>query len=133
MKKLRSINQIFEKYKRENEESKIIIETADEVVEIINKIVKARRNLNLSQRDLAKKCGIKQPALARIEQFNVIPKLNTIIKIAKCVNVEINAKDKNNQNEQFEDVKCTIFEYRTVKVDVEGGYKWEKPALRAWK
>lgn len=133
MKKLRSVNEIFEKYKNENEENKVVIDTADKVIKIINKIVKARINLKLSQRDLAEKCGIKQPALARIEQFNVIPKLNTIIKIAKCVNVDIDAKDNNDTNEQFEDVKCTIYEYKTVNVDVKGGYIWEMQTSKAWK
>ncbi len=133
MKKLRSVNEIFEKYKNENVENKVVIDTADRVIEIINKIVKARINLKLSQRDLAEKCGIKQPALARIEQFNVIPKLNTIIKIAKCVNVDIDAKDNNDKSEQFEDIKCTIYKYRTVNVDVGGEYIWEMQPLKAWK
>ena len=41
--------------------------------------------------NLAKKCGIQQPALARIETFKIIPKINTLIKIAECVNISIEA------------------------------------------
>ncbi len=91
MKKLTTIDQLWENLKATNENTKRSIETSEKVISIIRKITDARIRLNISQRDLAKKCGIQQPALARIETFKIIPKINTLIKIAECVNISIEA------------------------------------------
>ena len=91
MKKLTTIDQLWENLKATNENTKRSIETSEKVTSIIRKITDARIRLNISQRDLAKKCGIQQPALARIETFKIIPKINTLIKIAECVNISIEA------------------------------------------
>ena len=91
MKKLTTIDQLWENLKATNENTKRTIETSEKVISIIRKITDARIRLNISQRDLAKKCGIQQPALARIETFKIIPKINTLIKIAECVNISIEA------------------------------------------
>jgi DNA-binding XRE family transcriptional regulator len=89
MKNLISLDQVLQNIKAQNEESRLTIEAAEKTIKIINKIVESREALGLTQRDLAKKCGIQQPALARIETCKVIPKLNTIIKIAEAVGVKI--------------------------------------------
>lgn len=89
-----SINELFQELKEKDESTKLFVETADKTVKIIDKVVKARENLGLTQRDLAKKCGIKQPALARIETYKVIPKINTLIKLADAVDISIEAVDK---------------------------------------
>ena len=91
MKKLTTIDQLWKNLKATNENTKRTIETSEKVISIIRKITNARMRLNISQRDLAKKCGIQQPALARIETFKIIPKINTLIKIAECVNISIEA------------------------------------------
>ena len=91
MKKLTTIDQLWKNLKATNENTKRSIETSEKVISIIRKITDARIRLNISQRDLAKKCGIQQPALARIETFKIIPKINTLIKIAECVNISIEA------------------------------------------
>ncbi len=89
-----SIDELFQELKEKDESTKLFVETADKTVKIIDKVVKARENLGLTQRDLAKKCGIKQPALARIETYKVIPKINTLIKLADAVGISIEAVDK---------------------------------------
>lgn len=91
MKNVISLDQVLQNIKAQNEASRLTIETAEKTIKIINKIVESRELLGLTQRDLAKKCGIKQPALARIETCKVIPKLNTIIKIADVVGINIEA------------------------------------------
>lgn len=50
-------------------------------MEIIKAIIEARKKSNLSQRDLSQKTGIKQPAIARIENQNRSPKISTLLKI----------------------------------------------------
>lgn len=89
MKNVISLDQVLQNIKSQSEESRLTIEAAEKTIKIINKIVESREALGLTQRDLAKKCGIQQPALARIETCKVIPKLNTIIKIAEAVGVKI--------------------------------------------
>ena len=89
MKNAISLDQMLQNIKERSEDSRLTIEAAEKTIKIINKIVESREALGLTQRDLAKKCGIKQPALARIETCKVIPKLNTIIKIAEAVGVKI--------------------------------------------
>ena len=89
MKNVISLDQMLQNIKARSEDSRLTIEAAEKTIKIINKLTESREALGLTQRDLAKKCGIQQPALARIETCKVIPKLNTIIKIAEAVGVKI--------------------------------------------
>lgn len=50
-------------------------------VELIGKMIEAREKRGLSQRELAKLCGIKQPAIARLESMKSTPQIDTVIKI----------------------------------------------------
>ena len=59
MKDLISLDQMLDNIKSKNEESKLSIEASEKTIAIINKIVKARESLGLTQRELAKKVGVK--------------------------------------------------------------------------
>ncbi len=48
---------------------------------VIGEMVKAHQERGLSQQDLADLCGMKQPAIARIETLKSTPKTNTLINI----------------------------------------------------
>ena len=50
-------------------------------VSLIGKMIEARERKGLSQRDLAKLSGVKQPIIARMEKGNTNPQLNTILKV----------------------------------------------------
>ena len=50
-------------------------------VELIGKMIEAREKQGLSQRDLAKISGVKQPAIARIESLRSTPQLDTLLKV----------------------------------------------------
>lgn len=50
-------------------------------VELIGKVIKAREEKGLSQRDLAELSGVKQPAIARMESMKATPKIDTLLKI----------------------------------------------------
>lgn len=50
-------------------------------VQLIGKMIEAREQQGLSQRDLAKLSGVKQPAIARLESMKTTPQLDTIFKI----------------------------------------------------
>ncbi len=49
--------------------------------ELIETVIEARKKLQLSQRGLSQKTGIKQPAIARIEKRLCSPKVSTLIKM----------------------------------------------------
>ena len=50
-------------------------------MEIIEASINARESKKISQRELSKLSGIKQPAIARIEKRVNSPSINTIIKL----------------------------------------------------
>ena len=50
-------------------------------VALIGKMIEAREQRGLSQRELAKLCGVKQPAIARLESLKTTPQIDTLFKI----------------------------------------------------
>jgi transcriptional regulator with XRE-family HTH domain len=53
-------------------------------------LIRLRLEKNMTQTDLANKSGLKQSAIARLESEEVLPKLNTLLKLAKALNANIN-------------------------------------------
>jgi len=51
--------------------------------EIVSKIIKRRAELNITQRSLAEKSGIKQSAIARLEKLDVIPRIDTLERVLR--------------------------------------------------
>lgn len=49
--------------------------------EIIEATIEARKKSNLTQRELSKISGIKQPVIARIEKYVNSPQTSTLIKL----------------------------------------------------
>ncbi|PKM80959.1 MAG: hypothetical protein CVU89_11480 [Firmicutes bacterium HGW-Firmicutes-14] len=54
-------------------------------IDFASKLIRARQKLNLTQTELAKRAGLKQSAIARIENSGNIPRLDTVYKIAKAL------------------------------------------------
>lgn len=50
-------------------------------VALIGEIVKARRELGITQKQLEELSGVKQPIISRIEKGSVTPNLETVIKV----------------------------------------------------
>lgn len=71
---------IKDKFSSLSEEEKNTLELN---VKIISIIINRRKELGLSQRDLAKMSGIKQSAIARLERLEVIPRIDTVLKLIK--------------------------------------------------
>ena len=81
MKDIREINTFAEYMADEDrvspaEREKIYFEVA-----LIGKMIEAREQRGLSQRELAKLCGVKQPAIARLESLKATPQIDTLFKI----------------------------------------------------
>jgi len=68
----------------EEEEKEIQQEMA-----IIQKIIDARKSKKLTQAELSKKSGVRQPVIARMEKGVNSPQLNTLIKILNALDCKI--------------------------------------------
>ncbi|MDR0287331.1 MAG: helix-turn-helix transcriptional regulator [Clostridiales bacterium] len=52
-------------------------------VELVGKLIEAREKKGISQRQLAEMTGLKQPAIARLENMGATPQIDTFLKILK--------------------------------------------------
>ncbi len=57
------------------------LDEVEEISAIVGAMIKQRHNLDLSQRDLARLCGIPHSSVARIESGKTTPNLTTLLKI----------------------------------------------------
>ena len=64
-----------------DEKSKKEIEEIEELASIVSAIIEKRNTMGISQRELAKLCGIPQSSVARIEAYKTTPNVDTLIKI----------------------------------------------------
>ena len=67
---------------------------AKKIANIISKLIVERNNQNLTQSELAEKCGLKQSAIARMENLQVMPRIDTLVRVATFLNVEIVIQDE---------------------------------------
>ena len=57
------------------------IAESDMRVALIGELIKARRESSISQRELARLSGVKQPVIARIEKGKSSPNIETVTKL----------------------------------------------------
>ena len=50
-------------------------------IEIIKATIEARKQANMTQRELSQKSGVIQPTIARIEKMKTSPQTSTLIKL----------------------------------------------------
>ncbi|HBV95854.1 MAG: hypothetical protein JL50_04350 [Peptococcaceae bacterium BICA1-7] len=62
---------------------------------IIREVVRARKEMGLTQENLAKKIGVKQQVISRFEQEKHIPTLDNFIKILDGIGLELVLQKKN--------------------------------------
>lgn len=67
-----------------------------------NRITKARKKLNLNQKELADKCGITEATLSRYENGLREPKSEIVVKMADVLNVTTDYLLGRNDNQQME-------------------------------
>ena len=73
-------------------EEREYFEIQKDVSNLIIRLIKRRVELNLSQRELAKMTNIKQPMIARIESGDTMPRVDTLLKIIRALNLELTFK-----------------------------------------
>ena len=54
-------------------------------VAVINEFITARKEKGISQKELEKLSGVKQPVIARLETGNVSPQVDTLLKLLASV------------------------------------------------
>lgn len=65
-----------------------------QLYQIIADIVRIRQSKGISQQELEKRTGIKQPVIARMEKGTTTPRLDTVIKIVDALGHELTLKEK---------------------------------------
>jgi len=71
-----------------DDDSRAEMEAIEEMADIITAIIRQRNALGLSQRDVADMCGMPQSSVARIEACRTIPKMDTLLKIARSLGLK---------------------------------------------
>jgi DNA-binding XRE family transcriptional regulator len=61
---------------------------------VVSALIGERIRQKISQQDLAKRAGVKQPSLARVESGNVMPSLNMLSRLAKAMNASLEIQFK---------------------------------------
>jgi transcriptional regulator with XRE-family HTH domain len=112
MGKSERIQDLFEKLGNIGPKEKETIEISKIISDVIGMLLDARISKGMTQRDLADRSGIKQSAIARMEKMNVIPRLDTLVKVAYHLGVKIQFEDKLNEVQY-----CAIISNPTITVE----------------
>ncbi|MBP2660589.1 MAG: helix-turn-helix domain protein [Firmicutes bacterium] len=83
---MRTWSDVRGKIKSITDEEKSEIELS---ANLVAKLIARREELGLSQRQLSLKSGLKQAAIARLESYNAIPRIDTFARLTKSLGLEI--------------------------------------------
>ena len=89
-----SFDEAWEELKNEDEESRRFFQTAEDTAKLINRLSEERIRQELTQEELARKAGLKQSAIARLERATSIPRLDTMLKVADALGLELKLEEK---------------------------------------
>lgn len=93
-------------YKKEVLDNSSITSDQVAVADLIAKLIEIRNDKGMTQSELAKKTGIRQPNLAKIEGFKSLNiSMNTIIKIAEGLDARIEIAEKIEEKRKTDDGK----------------------------
>lgn len=86
----------FDDFMKEIGEDNIETETIRQIARMVSDIVKRRKMLGLTQDEVAKKAGLSQAQIARLENSSQIPRVDTLIKVAIALgmNIHLNETDE---------------------------------------
>jgi DNA-binding XRE family transcriptional regulator len=72
-----------------NDESNEKYNSLRKEYELIEQIVRIRKNLNITQAELAEKANVSQQAISRLEKEKHIPKIDTLLKIVDGLGLKL--------------------------------------------
>lgn len=93
--KKETFDEIWEELKNENPETRRKLEVMEDCSSVIRQLVIARVDSGLTQKELAAKCGLTQSAIARMEKMQAMPRLDTLITVAKALDLSLPVKKSN--------------------------------------
>ena len=77
----------------------------------------ARRGAGLSQRQLAKRSGVPQPTIARIERGQQIPRVDTLMRLLDACDFELRLGPKRGRDVDVSLIELCIFALRATPAD----------------
>ncbi|WP_209977237.1 helix-turn-helix domain-containing protein [Paenibacillus eucommiae] len=83
----------FDDFIKEIGENTIEAEAIRQIARMVSEIVKRRKMLGLTQNEVAKKAGLSQAQVARLENSSQIPRVDTLIKVAIALGMSINLSE----------------------------------------
>lgn len=69
------------------------MESTEAMASIIGSIIEHRNALGISQRELAKLCGMPQSSVARIESYKTTPSIDTLLRIMKPLGLTLSVSN----------------------------------------
>lgn len=94
----------FDDYMKEIEEDTIETQTIRQIAHMVADIVRRRKMLGWTQEEVAKKAGLTQAQVERLENSSQIPRVDTLIKVAVALGLKI----KLNEVEEESATVCTL-------------------------
>lgn len=64
---------------------------------VIRELIQRRNELHLSQRELARMIGTRQPAISRLEAGDYNARLETLVKVAEALGLEFSLKPRKDE------------------------------------
>lgn len=86
---LTSYDDEFDEKLKTDSEFREIWEAGETRRRVVSALIGARIRKRLSQEELAKKAGVKQPSLARVESGRVMPSLRMLDRLAKAMGSQL--------------------------------------------
>lgn len=89
-------------------------------------LIKKRIEQKITQKQLANMIGMKQSAIARFEKFESFPRIDTVVRIAHALGLEITAIPQEQNQEEISFDICSEYSYSinetniTLKFNSEG-------------
>lgn len=87
--KEKTFDEFWEELKNESPETRRELEVMEDCSSVIRQLVVARVDGGLTQKELAAKCGLTQSAIARMEKMQAMPRLDTLVTVAKALNLSL--------------------------------------------
>ena len=86
---MKTLKDVIKDIKNKSEEDRISITALQKEIDLIDRIIKMRKESGISQKELAQKIGVTQSAIVRFESQATSPKLDMVMKIAEALNTII--------------------------------------------
>ncbi|MFD0671153.1 helix-turn-helix domain-containing protein [Cohnella sp. GCM10027633] len=93
----------YDEFMEELNENTLETETIRQIARMVSDIVKRRKSLGLTQDEVAKKAGLTQAQVARLETSSQVPRVDTLMKVAIALgmNMQLNEINEEAATSQF--------------------------------